>query len=255
MTPFLQMKRLLAGVAVGSCLLTAATAASADTISIQFDLSGLPAAIGRVHALGLSAADIGKTSFVSNSGAVNVNVDTASNQGVVSGSTANLYAAPVSGGSPASPTYWSAPYFSTGLGTITLNFSRAEHYLGLLWGSVDHGSTFNSISFNNVTGNQVRTVATITGNDIYDATGSNAPDGSQGYGGSFYTVLNDLDGTFNQIVLGSTIVSFEAADIQYSSATVSLGSVPEPATIAVLGSGLLALAACRRRRAAPRARA
>nr|WP_294553997.1 PEP-CTERM sorting domain-containing protein [uncultured Rhodopila sp.] len=247
MNPFLPMKRLLAAVAVESCLLTAATAASADTINIQFDLSGLPAAIGRVHALDLSAADIGKTSFVANRGAVNVNVATASNQGVVSGSAADLYAAPVSGGSQASPTYWSAPYFSTGLGTITLNFSRAERYLGLLWGSVDHGSTFNYISFNNVTGNRATTVATITGNDIYDVTESNAPNGSQGYGGSFYTVLNDLDGTFNQIVLGSTVVSFEAADIQYSCATVSLDSVPEPASIAVLGTGFLALAAFRRR--------
>jgi hypothetical protein len=67
--------------------------------------------------------------------------------------------------------------------------------------------------------------------------------------------LDDLDGCFNQIVLGSTIVSFEAADIQYSSATVSLGNIPEPATIALLGTGLAALAALRRRRAGPGVRA
>ena len=223
-----QMKRLLAGVAIGSCLLTAATAALANPIGIQFDLSGLPNATGAIHALDLTAAEIGKTAFAANQRTVHVNVQTASNQGVVSGSQPGLYAAPVSGGSPAAPNYWSAPYFSTGLGTITLNFSQAQRYLGLLWGSVDYGSTYNYIKFNNVVGNKVTTVATVTGNDIYDATKSATFSGSQGYGGSFYTVLDDLDGTFNQIVLGSTVVSFEAADIQYGSATVSLGNVPDP---------------------------
>jgi hypothetical protein len=252
MNSSLQTKRLLAGLAIGSCLLTAANTARANPIGIQFDLSGLAAPGGHIHALDLSK-DIGKTSFWANQNAVHVNVGTAADQGVVSGSQPGLYAAPVSGGSPNSPSLWSAPYFSTGLGTITLNFSHAERYFGLLWGSVDHGSTYNYIQFNNVIGDKVTTVETITGNDIYDATNSDAPNGSQGYGGSFYTVLDDLDGTFNQIVLGSTVVSFEAADIEYADATVSLERVPEPAAITVLGSALLALVAFRRRRpAAPR---
>lgn len=249
MTISLQLKQLLTGMAIGSALLAAAPAARANPISIQLDPSGLPAAAGAIHALNLSG-DIGKTSFQANQNAVHVTVNTLPGQGVVSGSLAGVYAAPVSGGSPNAPSYWSAPYFSTGTGAITLTFGHAQRYLGLLWGSVDRGSTNNFITFNTVSGNRVTTVATITGNDIYDAAGSNAPNGSQGYGGSFYTVLDDLDGTFNQVVLGSTIVSFEAADIQYSDATLSVGRIPEPAAIAMLGSGMLGLAALARRRPA-----
>ncbi len=249
MTTFSPMKRLLAGMAIAACLLTSAAPARANPISIQFDLSGLPAATGPIHALDLSN-DIGKTSFWANQNAVRVSVNTPANQGVVNGSQPGVYAAPVSGGNPNSPSYWSSPYFSTGLGTITLTFSHPQSYLGLLWGSVDHGSTYNYIAFNKVDGNQVTTVATVTGNDIYEATKSSAPNGSQGYGGSFYAVLDDLDGTFDQIVLGSTMVSFEAADIQYADGRVALERVPEPAAIALLGSGLLGLAALHRRRPA-----
>ncbi len=200
--------------------------------------------------MNLRTSDIGKTSFLADHRTVEVTVSTDPDQGVVSGSQSGRYAAPVSGGSPASPTLWSKPYFSTGLATITLNFSQAESYFGLLWGSVDAGTTYNSVTFNNVVNGVVNQVAVVTGNDIYAATRSDAASGSQGYGGSFYTVLDDLDGSFNQIVLGSTIVSFEAADIQYGSSTVSLNNVPEPSAIAVLGTGLLALATLRRRRRA-----
>jgi hypothetical protein len=252
MTLFFPVKRLLAGVAIGSYLLTAALAARANPISIQFGVSGLPAPGGAIQALDLRRADIGKTSFLANHGDVGVEVKAPWYQGVVSGSQPGLYAAPASGGTPATPTYWTAPYFSTGLGTITLNFSQAERYFGLLWGSLDHGATYNFITFNNVAGNKVTTIATITGNDI-DAAGRSG--GSWGYSGSFYTGLDDLNGTFNQVVLGSTIVSFEAADIQYSCATVSLDPVPEPPAIALLGTGLLALATLRRRPAALRGRA
>src|SRR5664279_4893561 len=260
MTSSQPLKRVLAGVAIGSCLLTAATAARAGAVSIQFDPSGLPAPIGPIHALDLTDADIGKTSFLANHGAVHVDVNTVGGQGVVSGSRSGLYAAPVSGGSATSESLWSQPYFSTGLsgsnglGTITLNVREEERYFGLLWGSVDSGSTTNSITFNTVKDGVVTQVAVVTGNDIDAATG--ATSGSQAYGGSFYTVLDDLQGMFNQIVLSSSIVSFEAADIQYSSATVALSNVPEPATIALLGTGLLALAALRhRRQAAPGTRA
>jgi hypothetical protein len=37
-------------------------------------------------------------------------------------------------------------------------------------------------------------VGTVTGNDVCAATESTAGNGSQGYGGSFYTALNDTSG-------------------------------------------------------------
>jgi len=246
MTSSLQLKRLLAGVAIASCLLTATTAARAN-ITIQFDPSGLPTPGGSINALDLTG-DVGQTSFLTNNSTVDVEVNTASEEGVVQGSMPGLYAAPVSGGSEASPTTWTQPYFSTGLGTITLTFSHAQSYLGVLWGSVDIGNgTTNSITFNNVHNGTVTQVGVVTGNEIHAAAESGAASGSQGYDGSFYTVLDDLGGTFNQIVLSSTVISFEAADIEYASTAVD---VPEAGTIALLGTGLLALAALRHRRQA-----
>ncbi len=249
MTSYSKTARLLAGMAATSCLLAGGAAARANTISIQDDLAGLPAAVGAIHALALPQPSNALPSFSLNGGSVNVALDTGPNQGVVSGSLAGYYAAPVSGGTVNQPTLWSAPYFSTGLGYITLTFSQAQTYFGLLWGSVDHGSTYNYIEFLDVTPTAVTWIATITGNDIYAATQSSAPNGAQGYGGSYYVGLQDTAGIFNEIVLGSSVVSFEAADIQYADATVSLTGVPEPATASVLGVTALGLLPFRRRRA------
>src|SRR5690348_17152328 len=102
-------------------------------------------------------------------------VKTNAPQGVVTGSQAGLYAAPVSGGTPTAPVYWTAPYFSTGTGSVILTFSRAQTYFGLLWGSVDRG---NTITLNHVVGHHVTTIATITGDDIYEALAYNGPEGS-----------------------------------------------------------------------------
>lgn len=248
-----QARHIGVRLASAVCLACIATIAQATPINIAVSLSGLPAANGGITALALPSRDIGRTSVDLNAGTpggeVAISVNTPANQGIVSGSRAGLYAAPVSGGSAASPSYWMAPYFSTGLGTITLNFEQAQSYFGLLWGSIDGGATYNYIQFNEVSRGKTTTVATVTANDVYAATGSQLPSGSQGYGGSYYTLLNDLDGTFNQIVLGSTVVSFEAGDFQYADARVSLQAVPEPAGIVSLAAGLAGMAALRRKRA------
>ena len=182
----------------------------ANSVSVQFSLAGLPAATGLIQAIDLTG-EVASASLIAGlpNDSVSVTVDTSTNQGIVQASSPGLYAAPVSGGSLGSPTYWSAPYFSTGVGTITLVFSAPQTYFGLLWGSVDSGATSNTVTFANVVDGTVTPVATIDGDDIITATGSTSADGFQGYGGSYYVLLNDTIGTFNEIILGGTQVSFE----------------------------------------------
>jgi hypothetical protein len=222
----------------------------ANSVSVQFSLAGLPAATGLIQAIDLTG-EVASASLIAGlpNDSVSVTVDTSTNQGIVQASSPGLYAAPVSGGSLGSPTYWSAPYFSTGVGTITLVFSAPQTYFGLLWGSVDSGATSNTVTFANVVDGTVTPVATIDGDDIITATGSTSADGFQGYGGSYYVLLNDTIGTFNEIILGGTQVSFESADFEYADSQESL-PVPEPAGIALFGLGAAGLLALRRTRTA-----
>src|SRR3954451_19046159 len=178
---------LLTGRAIGTCLLIIGGTAWANPVSIQMEPYGLPSPSPQIAALTIPEFDVGRTAFTLNrqspNGSVSVKIKTDAQQGVVTGSQERQYAAPVSGGSPDAPAYWTAPYFSTGTGSVILTFSRAQSYFGLLWGSVDRG---NTITLNHVVGNHVTRIATITGDDIYEAAAYSGPDGPQGYGGSYY---------------------------------------------------------------------
>jgi hypothetical protein len=139
----------------------------------------------------------------------------------------NVYAPPVV---DAAGAYFHGVFLSTGLGHITLDFATPQHGLALLWGSVDAGNELDLL-------NNGQLVGTVKGFNV-----SNNPNGSQGFGGSYYTVVNSSD-AFNQVYLASTQVSFESA---LYAASPNQIAVAEPAGLAVLAAGLAGLAMTRR---------
>lgn len=172
------------------------------------------------------------------SGGVNLSF-TGSGQ-VVTGAASGLYAAPYlsnSNGTPFGDTMVSGSdttkYVSTGNASATLTFGAMQHYLGLLWGSVD---AYNTLEF--FMGGT--SVGHLTGSDIVASA-----NGDQGVNGTFYANITSSLG-FDKVVASSSSYAFEFDNVAYSPST---SGVPEPAALGLLGLGLIGLG-FRRRKAA-----
>jgi hypothetical protein len=150
------------------------------------------------------------------------------NGAVVSGTT-GLYAAPFGVFAPDATNYVTVPK-TDGSGSYTATLGANYNYFGIWWGSID---TYNTLSFYN----GADSVASFTGSSIADPYPANGDQTS--FDTNFYVNFLDLP-SFNSFTMTSTNYAFEADNI-------AVGQVPEPATMLLLGLGLIGLAGARRK--------
>ena len=239
----MQISRI--AVSTGAILLLAASAGIANASTITASLFSPDAGLGPVIIDLTGITPPSHTDFLGTGYFVSFGSGFSS-QGVVKGALGCCYAIPVAGITAGQPEYLtggygsllttiaadSGNYFSTGTGSITINFNQPETWFGLLWGSID---TENLLTFKN--GNN--TVFTVTGTAVQNAAAGFLSNGFQGPGGSAYVLVN-TDTPFTSVVASSGVVSFEFGGV--------VGSpVPEPSSFLCLfgiGVGIVA----RRRR-------
>jgi hypothetical protein len=103
-------------------------------------------------------------------------------------------------------------------GSATLSFATPQHYLGLVWGSVDPG---NSLTFYD---NANNVIGTVLGTDVtgvvYDDIGPNST--------AYVNIISTT--AFSSVVATSTWNSFEFDDVAYA-------PVPEPASGVLFSAG------------------
>ena len=229
------MKKLLL---VGSVLSLAFAGAANATLIATVSPTG--AAAGQTYAT-FNSLPLGAAGGVTTISGVTVAF--ANNASVVTGSSANRYAAPVfSGGNGLAfgdangvdTTNYIQVGTSVPNGSATLSFGASEQYLGLLWGSVD---AYNTLTFYSGTGGTGSVVGTLTGSNLP----SSGVNGNQTASGTVYVNINSST-AFQSIVATSSTNAFEFDDVAFGP-----NQIPEPLSLAILGSGLIGIAGFRRR--------
>jgi hypothetical protein len=154
---------------------------------------------------------------------------------LVSGSVSGRYASPYG----ISDTYLTVPY-NYSAGAVALTTPGNYNYFGLYWGSLD---LYNSIHFYD----GASLIGSFNGADIFSLM---ANGGQSSWASNRYVNFLFTDGDlFDRIVLVSTNWAFESDNHAFGNVTTS---VPEPATLAMFGLGLIGLGMMALRRRAAR---
>jgi hypothetical protein len=154
---------------------------------------------------------------------------------LVTGSVSGRYASPYG----ISDTYLTVPY-NYSAGAVALTTPGNYNYFGLYWGSLD---LYNSIHFYD----GASLIGSFNGADIFSLM---ANGGQSSWASNRYVNFLFTDGDlFDRIVLVSTNWAFESDNHAFGNVTTS---VPEPATLAMFGLGLIGLGMMARRRRAAR---
>lgn len=227
--------RIAAVGAVGLAALFGTTAAHASLI-VTASVGGAPSGQTYVNFDNMALGNAGGTSG-------SVGVSFTGDGGVVSGNLSGRYAAPYLSGNNGvlfgDPTNGldTTNYLTTGIGSVTITLPTLEHYMGLLWGSVDSYNTLELYDGSTLVGS-------VTGSDI-----TNPANGNQGINGTYYVNISSTL-AFDTIVASSTQYGFEFDNLSYDDPPAQ--DVPESPTLPIVGAALtgLLLLAARQRRAA-----